>query len=101
MPRSMSLVLTLENRNASTSLHLTSLAPQTGWQSPPPRHLEPGTRQTCCIETTDEITVTMHYGNCHIGLHMGNGIVDIEPGLAEIKHQAMSGNRAEITLKLA
>ena len=100
MSRTMTLMLTLENRNATTPLHLTSLAPQDGWITPPPRHLEPGSRQTCRIETTGILAITLHYGTWHIGLSLGNGGLDIEPGLAEIEYQAISGQQADVTLRL-
>ncbi|RCK53960.1 hypothetical protein TH25_00910 [Thalassospira profundimaris] len=100
MSSPMTLMLTLENRHATTPLHLTSLAPQEGWQTPPPRHLAPGTRQTCRIDTSDRLAITLHYGSWHIGISLENGKLEVEPGLAEIEYQAISGHQADITLRL-
>ncbi|WP_168173692.1 hypothetical protein [Thalassospira sp. TSL5-1] len=46
------------------------------------------------------LAITLHYGSWHIGISLGNGKLDVEPGLAEIEYQAISGHQADITLRL-
>lgn len=100
MTRDMRLKLTLHNENADEPIHLTSLAPQEGWVVPPPRHLPAGAVATCEISTADDLTVTLHYGSHHIGLHLGNGTFMVDPGDARVESQKLDGHRADLRLAL-
>ena len=72
MSHAMQLKLTLRNGNAKQALSLTSLAPQTGWDSAP------------------------H----HIGIRLGDGKLSIDPGDAMVEQQRLDGYGAEVTLVL-
>jgi hypothetical protein len=96
----MRLKLTLRNESSQNPLHLTSLAPQTGWQSPPPHHLDADEAATCEITTASELAITMRYGTHHIGIHMGYGNLSVEPGDAKLEQQKLDGAIAELTLVL-
>lgn len=98
MSQDMRLKLTLRNESSQSPLHLSTLAPRTGWKIDPPHHLEVGDAATCEIETASELAITMRYGTHHIGLHLGNGAFSFEPGDAKVEGQKLDGHVAELTL---
>lgn len=99
MPGEMHLKLTLQN-TGTQPLHLTSLAPQTGWKSAPSHHLEANSQTDCEIAAADELTITLRYGVHHIGLHLGNGKLHVEPGDSKVIQQKLDGHSAELTLTM-
>ena len=99
MPEEMNLKLTLQN-TGTEPLHLTSLAPQTGWKSAPPHHLAANNQIDCEIVAADELTITLRYGVHHIGLHFGNGKLHVEPGDSKLIRQKLDGHNAELTLAI-
>ncbi|WP_336079721.1 hypothetical protein [Thalassospira sp. CH_XMU1448-2] len=101
MSQDMRLKLTLRNESSQNPLHLSSLAPSSGWQTDPPHHLDIGDEATCEITTASELAITMRYGTHHIGLHLGNGAFSFEPGDARAEGQKLDGHTAELTLILA
>lgn len=100
MSHAMQLKLTLRNGNTKQALSLTSLAPQTGWDSAPPHHLAGGDSATCTIETSDELAITLCYGPHHIGIRLGDGKLSIDPGDAMVEQQRLDGYGAEVALVL-
>ena len=99
MPGEMNLKLTLQN-TGTEPLHLTSLAPQAGWKSAPPHHLAANSQTDCEIVAADELTITLRYGVHHIGLHLGNGKLQVEPGDSKMVRQKLDGHSAELTLAM-
>ncbi|WP_404423549.1 hypothetical protein [Thalassospira australica] len=99
MSGEMHLKLTLQN-TGSTPLHLTSLAPQSGWQSAPPHHLAPESTSICDIAAAGELAITLRYGTHHIGLHLDHGALHVDPGDATVSRQKLDGHSAEVTLSM-
>ncbi|MCC9621200.1 hypothetical protein LPB41_05795 [Thalassospira sp. MA62] len=100
MPNDMELRLTLLNALPDQDLYLTSLAPQDGWQTPPPRQLAGGESATSVIASAGELAITLRYGTHHIGIHLGNGSFSIDPGHDAITRQKLDGDIAEVSITL-
>lgn len=100
MSKIIQLKLTLHNANDDNPLHLTSLAPQTGWDAAPPHHLKAGGTATCTLETANEVAITLHYGSHHIGINLRNEALNIDPGDAVVSQQQLDGHCAEVTLTM-